>query len=344
MITVKEEFLSDDKTQRAIKLGGYEVIAMWLAMKCYAASHATDGFIPAEDVESLPGAPRKARAALKALVECGRLQADGKRGAGLVDPVEHGWQLHDYLDHAASSDEIEVRRKKAREQKANRRAELRRQADAGQSPQTAPPDRHGQSPRTSSGQSTGPRAPAGTRPPAYGRTRDPSPAQPSPAQPIAGSGITVRAGRQKKARPIVDSGLLVVSLLARDWVIPEAFWEYASELGLNANEYESVLADYREKVTRSGSATWLADKLCRYIEAAHRPEPEPAAHRPPVILQREIKPIEMGEVPAEVLARISPQRALRGVQKSREQQIEELRAYEENASNGRLEPEEATGG
>lgn len=187
MITIKEEFLGDDKTKRAIKAGGYEILALWLAMKGYAAEHGTDGFVPDEDIDHLPGAPPRPRKALKALVECGRLQPDGTRKAGLVDPATLGWQLHDYLDHASSSDELELRRVKAREQKRKRREELRRLADeevekslrsadsvrrvsgrnAGQ-----PPDKSPDSPDNS-------HARAGTGAGARGRTRDPSPAQPS---------------------------------------------------------------------------------------------------------------------------------------------------------------------
>lgn len=208
MITVKEEFLSDDKTKRAIKAGGYEVLALWLAMKGYAAAHGTDGFIPDEDVDGLPGAPAKPRKALTALVECGRLQADGSRGAGLVDPVSLGWQLHDYLDHASSSDELELRRTKARIQKQKRREELKRlaaeakMADTaadnvrtrtgpvrGQPPDNAP-DREADRPRP-------PRAPAGGRAPARGPTRDPSPAQPSPEIPKASEVVAKEPDRSE---------------------------------------------------------------------------------------------------------------------------------------------------
>lgn len=137
MITIKEEFLTCDKLRRAIKLGGYEVVLMWLAMKGYAAQHPTDGFVPDEDIDELPGAPKNPRKSLKALVECGRLERDGGRGAGLVDPENHGWQLHDYLDHARSAAEEEERKRKAREKKAKWRAKGGGQnggQDGGRSP------------------------------------------------------------------------------------------------------------------------------------------------------------------------------------------------------------------
>lgn len=129
MITVKEEFLTDAKTQRAIKVGGYEVLALWLAMKRYCAERLTDGFIPDEDIDALPGAPRKVRKALAALVNCGQLERDGSRKAGLVDEVPGGWQLHDYLDHACSREEIELKRERARIKKQAQRDKLRRELE-----------------------------------------------------------------------------------------------------------------------------------------------------------------------------------------------------------------------
>jgi hypothetical protein len=113
LITVKEEFLGDDKTKRAIKAAGYDVLAMWLALKRYVAEHLTDGFIPDEDIDHLPDAPPKPRKALKALVECGRVGRNGVRGSGLVDQVEHGWMLHNYLKHANSREQEEQRRNQA---------------------------------------------------------------------------------------------------------------------------------------------------------------------------------------------------------------------------------------
>lgn len=156
MITVKEEWLTDDKTKRAIKAGGYEVVALWLALKRYCAEHLTDGFIPDEDLESLPGAPPKPRNVIVALVECGRIQRDGTRGAGLVNKVELGWELHKYTEHANTREQEERRRAKAKERKE--RFQERRSETV---PVTVP-------------------KPNGTGSPAGGRAHAPSPAQPSP--------------------------------------------------------------------------------------------------------------------------------------------------------------------
>jgi len=96
MIEIKEEFATCDKAKRALRKGGGDAICLWLAMKAYAATNLTDGFVAEEEMDRLPLAPKNVRKALQALVECGRiLDSTGARGAGLVDAVPHGWQLHD---------------------------------------------------------------------------------------------------------------------------------------------------------------------------------------------------------------------------------------------------------
>ncbi len=196
MITIKEEFVGGAKWTRAVKLGGADAIQLWLALKAYAAAHLTDGFIPDEELDTLPGAPAKPRKVLPALVDCGALERDGTRGAGLVDHAEHGWQLHDYEDHANSSTEEELRKEKARERKRRWRAEQERllaemregrskrdtERDSpaghdGTTDGTVPRDTTGQQ----TGQSPGPRAQAGAPPRVHTRARNPT--QPNPTQP-----------------------------------------------------------------------------------------------------------------------------------------------------------------
>jgi hypothetical protein len=128
VLVVKEEFVGGDKWSRAVKLGGSDAIVMWLALKCYASRHpSNEGFVPDESLDNLPGAPRKPRKALAALVDCGLLGPDGTRGAGLVELVEGGFQLHDYLDHSQTPEEIELRREKARDKKRRYREQQRRE-------------------------------------------------------------------------------------------------------------------------------------------------------------------------------------------------------------------------
>lgn len=135
MITVKEEFLRSDKTRRAVKAGGHAVITMWLGLKGYSSEHLTDGFIPDEDVDATVDALVDAatrRKALRALLECGRVGQDGTRGEGLLERVEHGYLLHDYLEHEESSDVArERRRQKAeRQQRWRKSVKVRDTVDA----------------------------------------------------------------------------------------------------------------------------------------------------------------------------------------------------------------------
>jgi hypothetical protein len=131
MILIKEEFIGGEKWRRAVELGAADAIVLWLAIKCYCAQHPdTEGFVPTEDLDRLPGAPRRARKALQALIDCGRMLPGGARGPGLVEPAEGGWRLHDYLDHSASPEEVALRRERARLRKQAYREHKRRELDA----------------------------------------------------------------------------------------------------------------------------------------------------------------------------------------------------------------------
>lgn len=204
MIQVKEEFLGSVKTQLAVEIGGWEALGLWLALKGYVAMSNSGGFIPTESIPKLPGVPRNWQKAMRGLVECGKLQPDGSRTGGLVERVEHGVILHHYEDHGTPVEVEGLRRQKAREQKARRRAELARElaeklaAEAAANQRGSRPDRTGQQNRTEPDKSgghdrteqpdfsadspaDGPRAGAGAGTLAHGLTRAPSPAQPSSA-------------------------------------------------------------------------------------------------------------------------------------------------------------------
>jgi hypothetical protein len=134
MICIKEEFVGGEKYRRAMKLGRADAIVLWLALKCYASEHpSSEGFVADEDIDTLKGAPRGVRKALQALVDCGRLLPDGTRSSGLIDMAKGGWQLHDYLDHSATPEELELRREKARLKKQKQRQEQRRELGIVQS-------------------------------------------------------------------------------------------------------------------------------------------------------------------------------------------------------------------
>lgn len=170
MITVKEEFLGSVKTKLAIKMAGSDAVVLWLAIKGYVSETNSGGFVPESAIPELTGCPKRWQKALKALIECGKKKEDGTIGAGLLDVVPHGYKLHDYEDHGTPVEVEDERRRKQREQKRARRAELKRRA----AERTMSAD----SPRTEPDMSGVPsqRQP----PPACTRGRDP---QPSPAQP-----------------------------------------------------------------------------------------------------------------------------------------------------------------
>lgn len=183
MITIKEEFVGGRKWRRAIELGGADTILLWLAMKRYAAEELSNGFVPNDELDHLPGAPSSPRDALQALLECGKVKEDGTRGAGLVDPHPRGWQLHDYLDHANSAEQEAVRKEKARKRKADYRAGHRTGRPAGQGDGTDHGTSHG----------TDVSGPPGAR----GRAHKPNPTQPNPT----GSETTTDEGAAER-----DSG------------------------------------------------------------------------------------------------------------------------------------------
>lgn len=194
VITIKEEFVGGAKITRAIKIGGWEALGMWLALKRYCAEHPSGGFIPDEDMDKLHGAPKNQAKAMKALAECGRLAVDGSRGHGLVERHELGWQLHHYEDHANTVEE-ELRREKARVRKqvwraeqaamlAGLRAGQHNGTESGQSHGTetrdCPAVSHGTEAGQSAGQSRG-TPPAGGGAPARTRAHaPPNPTQPNP--------------------------------------------------------------------------------------------------------------------------------------------------------------------
>jgi hypothetical protein len=193
LIVIKEEFLASVKTKRAYKLGGGDAILLWLALRGYVATSNTGGFIPDDAIEDLPLIPKQWKKAMRALTECGKKREDGERGPGLVVQSAHGYQLHDYDDHGTPVEVEELRRKKAREQKAARRALLRHQQGTCREdcPHCGTGQSGGQHPDspadTSGGQETGQSGGPPPRASGHGRVgahaRAGSPAQPSPTQP-----------------------------------------------------------------------------------------------------------------------------------------------------------------
>ena len=80
---------------------------LWACGLSYAARYLTDGFIPTKALDCLGASDEEYEIPMKM---ARRLEA-----VGLWDPVEGGWQIHDYLDYQPSRDEVEEQREQRRE-------------------------------------------------------------------------------------------------------------------------------------------------------------------------------------------------------------------------------------
>lgn len=110
-----DKFLGHHKVIRALRAGA-EALLMWVALRSYVAHNETDGDVPDEDIDDLPGAPKNPRKWLKVLVECGK-PTTGGRGAGLVEQTSTGWRFHNYEKRGLTRQQIETAREKAKARK-----------------------------------------------------------------------------------------------------------------------------------------------------------------------------------------------------------------------------------
>jgi hypothetical protein len=91
------------RTHRKFLAAGPAASWLWVCGLCHCQEGLTDGFIPDSVVDYLGVKPRDAR----------RLAIDLVK-AGLWDRAEGGWQIHDYLDHNKSGDQVrQIMRKRA---------------------------------------------------------------------------------------------------------------------------------------------------------------------------------------------------------------------------------------
>jgi len=87
---------------------GDAALGVWVRLLGHCAQQLTNGYVPAA-VAAAVGA--SSPGAVEALAR-----------VGLLEPVEGGYQMHDYLDHNASKADIEGAREAARERKARSRS------------------------------------------------------------------------------------------------------------------------------------------------------------------------------------------------------------------------------
>lgn len=110
----------DDKLWSHPKFGALsgDAVRLWMFALCWCNQHETDGGIPRVTVRVLGGAPDAAAELCD---------------AGLWHETDNGWQIHNYLDHQPSREEL-VRKRKAKAE-AGRSGGLRSGKSRSQAPQ-----------------------------------------------------------------------------------------------------------------------------------------------------------------------------------------------------------------
>lgn len=98
---------------------GLEATGLWARALAYSAKHLSDGFVPASWLERLGRKPLKACLAV-----------------GLIEKLDNGYLVHDYLDHNRSRAQVEAWRAKERGKKAGNTPGIPPGNDEGNTPGT----------------------------------------------------------------------------------------------------------------------------------------------------------------------------------------------------------------
>lgn len=92
-------FLDHFKFVRAVELASSHALHLWLGLMCYCKEKQTDGIVPRSMVGRVNGPPARWRPkALAALID-----------AGLIEPTDEGYLVHDFLEWNFSIAEIRRR-------------------------------------------------------------------------------------------------------------------------------------------------------------------------------------------------------------------------------------------
>jgi hypothetical protein len=131
-LELDDRILEHPKFIRLVKMAGSEGVHLWLGIKSYCGLNLTDGKVPADMLDEVrgPANPKRRRDALEALLK-----------VGLLEHIEGGVEMHDYLDWSSSREQVLDRREKARERKAKSRDPSRRDSprDSAVSPLAVTP-------------------------------------------------------------------------------------------------------------------------------------------------------------------------------------------------------------
>jgi hypothetical protein len=127
-LKLTDAMLGHRKTRRLLRRGkagsGLAAFGLHVAALLHCSEYLTDGFIESEFVDEVlddANVSGRQRAMLVAHL------VDG----GPWEPVDGGWQVHDYLEHTPQRDEVLARRAKDAERKAKGRARLSGRTDDG---------------------------------------------------------------------------------------------------------------------------------------------------------------------------------------------------------------------
>lgn len=137
----ESDFTRHGKVQRIAAELRPAALALDLAAICYAVDVLTDGFVSGSMAHSLAieiGVLHGQRGAEKELASC---TAELVR-VGLWDPVDGGYEIHDFLDYQPSAEEVKDQRKAATERKRKSRGQLRLSEGHRDSHSVTPPARH----------------------------------------------------------------------------------------------------------------------------------------------------------------------------------------------------------
>jgi hypothetical protein len=111
-LELDDQILAHPKFIRAVKLGGSEAIHLWLGLRAYCGQLLTNGFIPEDMLDEVRG-PTNPKSRAKAMAAL--------KTVGLLDQIEGGLMMHDFLDWSSSREEVLQRRSSAKERKRRSR-------------------------------------------------------------------------------------------------------------------------------------------------------------------------------------------------------------------------------
>ena len=100
-------FYTNDKVQELCRSGHMDAIGAFCMALTYCGDHLTDGFVPRRTMRFVIGATDEQ---LQALCD-----------VGMLEKVEEGWIIHDYLKHNRSMEQVMHARADAKERKSKSR-------------------------------------------------------------------------------------------------------------------------------------------------------------------------------------------------------------------------------